>query len=118
MSSPLVRSSRSTPTSRAAVASHQGLVGGVVAGDVVAGGGGPVRALDQEAEEGLLLRREEHHQRGAVPGDEPGGAVRGVGPEREFDPLAGVPEVIQRAVPDEPVLGAGGPLVLAAAAAG
>ena len=31
--------------------------------------------------------------------------MRGVGPERELDPLAGVPEVVERAVPDEPVLG-------------
>ena len=84
---------------------HQRLVLGVVAGDVVAGGRGPVRALDQEAEEGLLLGREEHHQRGAFPGGEPGFGARGVGPERELDPLAGVAEIIERAVPDEPVLG-------------
>ena len=87
---------------------HQGLVLRVVAGDVVPGGRGPVRALDQEAEEGLLLGREEHHQRGAFPGGKPGFAVRGVGAERELDPLAGVAEIIERAVPDEPVLGAPG----------
>src|ERR1700729_3975576 len=75
------------------------------AGDVVARGRGPVRPLDQEAEEGLLLGREEHDQRGAVPGEEPGFALRGVGPEGQFDPLARVPEVVQRAVPDEPGFG-------------
>ncbi len=84
----------------------QDLVGGVVARDVVARGRGPVRALDQEAEEGLLLRREEHDQRGAVQAGEPGFAVRGAGAERELDPLAGVAEVVQRPFPDEPVLGA------------
>ena len=87
----------------------QGLVRGVVARDVVAGGRGPVRALDQEAEEGLLLGREEHDQRGAVPGGEPGFAAGGAGQERELDPLPGVAEFIQRPVPDEPVLGAAGP---------
>jgi len=68
-------------------------------------GRGPVRPLDQEAEEGLLRGREEHDQRGAFPGEEPGFALRGVRPEGDLDPLPAVAQVIQRPVPDEPVLG-------------
>ena len=79
---------------------HQGLVRRVVLGHVVPGRGGPVRALDHEAEEGLLLGREEHAERGiAAAGDLPG-----LGEEGDLDPLRHRAQALDPARPDQPFL--------------
>ena len=68
---------------------YQGLVRRVVFGDVVAGGRRPVRALDQEAEEGLLLRGKEDRQRGRGGPFDAAPAAHRAGPEGDLDPQAG-----------------------------
>ena len=82
---------------------YQRLVRRVMSGDVVAGGRGPVRALDQETEERLLLGGEEHGQRRIGHRDDPAGLE----PERDLDPLRLM--ALDRTVPDQPLLAGGRP---------